>query len=604
MSMQFSHAVHPSRGLWVGEVTLDAVNEATGAVGDSNTYEFSDPAIPTPTSDAAYLRLILHVNGAGQVQLLKSVAIAATGTLSNGNTDLVLITDPQLYSSYSGIAKRVASAFYDFGDAQAVAAVQTFIDTATDTAVTQALLGTSLEPTAEATIRSAIQTQMDDLIDAANVETAYLDRGTNAESFISTGFFTLDEVGDIADAVVSALGGGATVSSFEYDGSDAYSPFPGDPLAGRFATVVGNALSLKTASFYGDTRGFYAIANLVMNAALAVDALPVSATLPEQQAVARIAALGAWHNAADVDQGYNRFLASAAYSTLPAAVLNDAVLAAVAAEALGQSEAEIETSVGEALILLPAVQAAYLGATTALSQSYKDDPRARWAVDSILLAASKSAAAQVLIDPDLGLLAEVVDQALEDGFNAVEPGAIFASAPSEAYTDFVLDSDFTVAASTAATTAAAEASFQFVAGVRSEADLKKLTNKAVSKALVAIRNDAAALPMHQITLNGALAAGDAINGEFHLPALTPSNPFLHRLHPDHTEGIAITRRIQLAVDSTVPTQATYGVSLLTGTYEEEIFGLHKQLGSSQDIGLKTQGRFTLNRLTLADSLNF
>jgi len=598
--MQFSFAVHPSRGLWVGEVTLDAVNEATGAVGDSNTYEFSDPAIPTPTSDAAYLRLILHVNGAGQVQLLKSVAIASTGTLSNGNADLVLITDPLLYSSYGGIAKRVASAFYDFGDAQAVAAVQTLVDTATNTAVAQALLGTS-----EATIRSNIQTQIDDLIEAANVEAAYLDRGTNANSFITTGFFTLSEVDVIADAVVSALDGIYTVESFEYDGSNTYSPFPGDPLPGsQFAAVVANAFALKTASFYGDTRGIDAIVNLVLNAAIAADALPSGSTEPERQAVARLATQAAWYNAADVDQGYNRFLASAAYSTLPNAILSEAVLAAVEAQALGQSEAEIQASVGDALLLLPAVQSAYVGAQTVLSQSLNDDPRARLAVDSILLAAQQSAAAQVSVSTEISLLTNIVAQALEDRFNAVEPGAIFATAPSDAYNDFVLDSDFIAAASTAASTAASEAAYQYAAGVTDSGDLRKLTVNAVSKALVGIRNNAAALPMNQVTLNGELAVGEAINGEFYLPALAPSNPFMHRMHPDHTEGIAITRRIQLIVDSDGPTQASYGVSLLTGTYEEEIFGLHKPLGSSQDIGLKTQGRFTLNRLTLADSLNF
>ena len=105
-------AQHASAGLWVGEVTLNAVNEATGAVGDSNTYEFNDPEVPTATSDAAYLRLILHVDGAGKVSLLKSVAIV----VDENSGETLLITDPTLYASYPGVAKRIASAFYDFSD--------------------------------------------------------------------------------------------------------------------------------------------------------------------------------------------------------------------------------------------------------------------------------------------------------------------------------------------------------------------------------------------------------------------------------------------------------------------------------------------------------
>ncbi len=51
-------------------------------------------------------------------------------------------------------------------------------------------------------------------------------------------------------------------------------------------------------------------------------------------------------------------------------------------------------------------------------------------------------------------------------------------------------------------------------------------------------------------------------------------------------------------------RAGYGVSRITGTYFEEIFGLHKPLGNSQDVGLRTQGTFNLNRLSFVDSLNF
>ena len=60
-------------------------------------------------------------------------------------------------------------------------------------------------------------------------------------------------------------------------------------------------------------------------------------------------------------------------------------------------------------------------------------------------------------------------------------------------------------------------------------------------------------------------------------------------------------------DSLVPLQAAgYGVDQVTGTYREEIFGLHKPLGpdpANSPIGLKTEGRFQLNRISFIDTLN-
>jgi hypothetical protein len=82
---------------------------------------------------------------------------------------------------------------------------------------------------------------------------------------------------------------------------------------------------------------------------------------------------------------------------------------------------------------------------------------------------------------------------------------------------------------------------------------------------------------------------------------------MHRRHPDHTEGFPITRRISLTVDAPTPGnsgRAGYGVSRITGTYAEEIFGLHKPLGNSQNVGLRTRGTFNLNRLTFVETLNF
>jgi hypothetical protein len=45
------------------------------------------------------------------------------------------------------------------------------------------------------------------------------------------------------------------------------------------------------------------------------------------------------------------------------------------------------------------------------------------------------------------------------------------------------------------------------------------------------------------------------------------------------------------------------VDEISGTYAEEIFGLHKPLGPSKNIGLKVAGSFKLHRISLIDALN-
>ena len=236
---------HPAQGLWVGEVALNAVNEATGAVGDSNTYEFTDPEITTLTSDTAFLRLILHVNGAGQVNLLKSVAVIEGGTLPDGSKDILLITDPKLYASHPGVAKRIATAFFDFGDQQAVTAVQQLIDTATNTAVARAIAGDS-----QATIETQTLTFLNAVIDQADVASAYLDRGTGAHSFLTDSFFSVSDVHAIADQVATLIHNGTKTSADLQRDENVGAFFPNDPLGGNFAAVMATAKALRDNSFY------------------------------------------------------------------------------------------------------------------------------------------------------------------------------------------------------------------------------------------------------------------------------------------------------------------------------------------------------------------
>ncbi len=614
-------AAHPSRGLWVGEVALNAVNEATGAVGDSNTYEFTDPEIATSTSDTAFLRVIVHVNGAGQAELLKSVALYENSTDTYGESDILLITNPALYSNYPGIARRIASAFYDFGDASSVDAVQLLIDTSVDKAVTDVFAGIDSEVTLEDLVDETNQDGLlDVIVNNADVQTAYLDRSGSA-SFITDDFFDLAQVLLLSDAVAESVDAGTDPSAYEYeyDASTPYTPFslspsplsPIPPTGSEFDAVRDAAVALVTASFYGDTRGIDAVVNIIVAAANGA----TGADLAEKQANAFLAAEAAWHNAADLTQAYNRFLAGSAYASLEDLLPPLAASEAVLALARSSVESVIADEVEDALLGNTEVQTAYSEAATIFAESLNSDTRAQLVLERLISQTAAAVAAQVLIDPELIGLTEVANLALGNALADVQTSPVLPSAPSELYSDFVRDDDFSEAASLAAETAVNEAHFQFDNGLddasigsTDEADMRLLVKAKVSKALAAIRNDAAALPIFSVKLDGSLAAGGALTGEIYLPALAPSNPFLHRLHPDHTEGFPITRLISMSVDTVDGggnyVEAGYGVSQLTGTYSEEIFGLHKPLGPQKDIGLKTSGSFTLNRLTFVDTLNF
>ena len=52
-----------------------------------------------------------------------------------------------------------------------------------------------------------------------------------------------------------------------------------------------------------------------------------------------------------------------------------------------------------------------------------------------------------------------------------------------------------------------------------------------------------------------------------------------------------------------PGHSNSGLDRVTGIYREEVFGLHKPLGQDSDIGLKVEGTFELNRISLIDTLN-
>src|SRR5882724_8762802 len=83
--------VNSTAGLWVGEVTLNRVNETVNGVNAANQVVSPDPAVTTPVTAPAHLRIIFHVDTNGRAWLLKGVALVNRST--NSTPDIVLLSD-------------------------------------------------------------------------------------------------------------------------------------------------------------------------------------------------------------------------------------------------------------------------------------------------------------------------------------------------------------------------------------------------------------------------------------------------------------------------------------------------------------------------------
>jgi hypothetical protein len=178
--------------------------------------------------------------------------------------------------------------------------------------------------------------------------------------------------------------------------------------------------------------------------------------------------------------------------------------------------------------------------------------------------------------------------------------------PSSGYQTFIGSATFQSSAGIAgaAATAAVQAAPSASAGAKltlaKGAALKALTDGHIFDA-------ADAVVAHEVVFSGSVSPGSTVTGTIFLGASHPTNPFMHRRHPDHPSGYQITRALTLTFDTAnspnAQQTAGFGVDQISGTYSEEIFGLHKPLGQNQDIGLRTAGTIVLNRVSQVDTLN-
>jgi hypothetical protein len=103
--------------------------------------------------------------------------------------------------------------------------------------------------------------------------------------------------------------------------------------------------------------------------------------------------------------------------------------------------------------------------------------------------------------------------------------------------------------------------------------------------------------LNEFLVNGVFGAGKTINVTLSLVEDHPANPFMHKFHPDHPTGKAISRNIKLVFDTVQDTNdPASGQSQLVGKFQESISGLHKD-------SINVEGRFVLKRISLIANLN-
>jgi hypothetical protein len=234
-----------------------------------------------------------------------------------------------------------------------------------------------------------------------------------------------------------------------------------------------------------------------------------------------------------------------------------------------------------------------------------DDSRAPDALELVL---NSIVASTALSDSPLAV--QVTLQAEEAGRNALDTDVVRyprpATVPSTDYSGFVRSSGFAASVNSAAEAAAAAAMKEKANLVATPTSIRDKALAAAINALTPVFSSASRALLTELPMGGSFGpSGSGLSAEIVLPANHPTNPFRHRRHPDHTVGFDIRRLVNLsfAPQDAQPGRSGYGVDRIAGNYDEEIFGLHKPLGPSRDIGLKVRGSFQLQRISHIDTLN-
>lgn len=572
-------AEEPLRGLWVGQATLTHVNEVTIPLDVNNDPIAPNPGVPTLTADAAHLRLILHVDGMGQVSLLKDVAIlrrVAEGEeegLFDSEGDLALVSDERLYSEFPAQeARRIASAVFDFGDYRATEAVNALVDEI----VEQVAQNVSTSGIDGSSSTAQIRIAEDEAQLAAENGVASSDLISSADAAAEFDQFMITHLDSVlVDAI--AVGGAVPAS-------------------------VSDAAVALAGTFYGDTRGL-----AVIDAILNVSTNAQYMTDDERKAAARFVASRYY----DTDNLYQRFITGSDFGDMIPAAAREAAASAVASNATPES-------ITNAVYALSAVRLTESNAPPAQISRYSDTAAldAVYGVLDVIIDAASSST-----NPVAEVIAAEAETAGRRAQARLPRFALPVLTPTADYTTFVRSDVFLECVPGAAEAAAVAAVAEKKSDPFStEASVAGAARIAAVQHLKSVYIQAAKARRTELPMAGTFGpgegdprlTGDAGVGslgtpglacEINLPASHPTNPFRHAKHPDHTVGIDITRKIRVDFDAGVPSRSPTGVDRVTGIYREEVFGLHKPLGPESNTGLKVEGTFELNRVSLIDTLN-
>jgi hypothetical protein len=306
----------------------------------------------------------------------------------------------------------------------------------------------------------------------------------------------------------------------------------------------------------------------------------------------------------NVDIPYLAFVTSAGLSNAALIAASAAATAAVNVAVTNGSAQQVTAAALSAATNTIAIVTNRSLALSLQATNLLQDGRYVAAVDSISAAAANGASSTV--NGGQTNLAQVNTAATSAALAALASAIAAPSAVSPGYAAFITTPIFqgsAVVAAGGAASGAAQAAGQSSGIVQNQANasaLKALTDGGVFAAADGVVD-------HEVRLTGQFAPGSNLAGSIYLGAGHPTNPFRHRRHPDHTTGYPITRAISIQFDSATGTNAFltagFGVDRITGSYREEISGLHKPLGPNQNLGLITVGSIVLNRISSVATLN-
>jgi len=529
-------------GLWIGEALVSQVSEVSVPLDENNVPRAPDPTVPTPAHDLASLRLIIHVDAFGKVRFLKDVAIMKSSRVSTDlelDQGVALISDPSLYSNYSGQpGQRFAAAAFDFGDQKTSLVLNKLMDDAVSAAVAKAVDNTNV---ADVSLKNVAYT---DALNAANIILTRADLNKAFNDYVSS-----------------------NISS-----ADLISKLPSD--------VFDEPALPQKDSPYNDSRATEMVSSL--------NAILLNVNLTNAQKTKELNNTAA--SFIDSDNEYNRFIEGGYFSEM---IL--AAAAKVANEKIADNTKTQENYLA-ALSTVTVINDAKEEALKIKITNYGyTDTRGEDAINEVLNDIVNKAISSNLTTVN-SIKNELISEGVRSLASDVKRYPSPSTSPSSEYNSFIASSEFT-----GAPVKAAEAASNAVYNERvgssfpNQVSYSNAAKIAVANELKSAVSAAARANVSELIMDGSVG-GNTLSLTFKLPASHPTNPFRHRRNPDHTTGRDITRILKLTNLSKVNNK-------LTGTYDEEIKGLHKLLGPNKDMGLKVRGSFEFNRVSNVATLN-